>query len=168
LQQEAEVLENLNILVRKRAWVLEANSLFTRQGVRTPLNSSLNFVAIQGNYGAIQLQTIGSTQQQIFFDGVGGDPISDRVLVADNGIGGFTFEGTVWNYQVTEPKKENKGVSMRAFISTQSGAIQIDLIVNTAQNARLTISWGWGDRTVITGTLLEPSKSVVYKAFSSY
>jgi len=119
LQQEAEVLENLNILVRKRAWVLEANSLFTRQGVRTPLNSSLNFVAIQGNYGAIQLQTIGSTQQQIFFDGVGGDPISDRVLVADNGIGGFTFEGTVWDYQVTEPKKENKGVSMRAFISTQ-------------------------------------------------
>jgi len=95
LKQEAEELENLNILVHKRAWVLEANSLFNRQGIRTSLNSSLNFVAIQGNYGAIQLQTIGSTRQQINFDGVGGDPISDRVLVNDNGIGGFTFEGTV-------------------------------------------------------------------------
>jgi len=168
LEQETEEMENLNILVRKRAWALEANALFNRQGFRTALNPSLNFVAVQGNYGAIQLQTIGNTPQQINFDGVGGDPISDRVLVNDNGIGGFTFEGTIWDYQVTEPKKENKGVSLRAFISTQSGAIQIDLVVNNRQNSRLTISWGWGDRTVITGTLLEPSKSSVYKAFSSY
>ena len=168
LLKEAEELQNLNILVGKRAWVLEANALFTRQGNRSSLNSNLNFVAIQGNYGAIQLQTIGNTRQQINFDGVGGDPVSDRVLVNDNGIGGFTFEGTVWDYKVTESKKENKGVSLRAFISTQSGAIQIDLVVNNGQNSRLTISWGWGDRTVITGSLLEPSKSVVYKAFSSY
>jgi len=173
----AQALEKINNLVRRQRWVMEASVAYSRSGRSAQLNSSLNFVSVIGAHAIIQLVFQGFDQNpltsnaeyhQLGQPSVGRNPIEDRVLAVENGVGGLTFQGKVWDYDIIEPKRDNQGVTAIALFATQGGTVQVNLVVKSADRCELTTQWGWGDRLTLKGICVEPTESIVYKAYDSY
>jgi hypothetical protein len=120
--QKAQMQANyftLDTILRSRNFVLEADFLQDRNGVRVPVPSSINYIRVDSTRGI--LQTGSNT-------GVG-----------YNSIGGVTAEGKIGSWSITKDPKHL--VYMVAYsLDTQIGHYDILLTVNSVNNASATIT----------------------------
>jgi hypothetical protein len=112
--------KNVAFMIENHRFVLEANYLSGRSGANIPVNSTLNFIAIDSAKGVIQL--------------------ANSWGMGSNGLGGITVDGTVTRYKVT--KKENKrGANYTVMMSLMTSLGMYDICVWSSQN-------GYADATI--------------------
>ena len=133
----------LSIAIEKQNWVLEANSLQGKRGSSVVVNSSLNFIAVEGEEAFVQL---GSNS------GMG-----------RNGVGGVSVRGKVTKYEIK--KNDKKGTYfITIYISTAIGMYDIRLDCNNdGQIANATIQGNTSSRVTYRGIIVPVSLSSVYK-----
>jgi hypothetical protein len=148
-QQQQDIdLKKIESILASRQWVLEAHTVQDRYGNSFHLNPTINFVAVDGDNGTVQLG----------FNG----------LVGWNGVGGVTIEGNVTVYEMEKVKKNRSPrVSLR-FQGRGAGWASIDLTVNTSYQATARLLGDFGDRITFQGQLVPLSESVVYKGQSLF
>ena len=136
-----EDLQRANDLVRERQWVLETHTLFGRYGDAFPVNPSINFVAVNGDNCVIQL--------------------GFEHLIGWNGLGGVTFEGKVKSYKVYEAA-DGQGISLRAEFFGPGRNLSMFLDVSGV-NSDIRLRGNWGSRLRMSGQIVHPDESRVYK-----
>ncbi len=129
--------------IDEQMWVLEANTLAGKRGASINVNSTLNFIAVEGDEAFVQL---GSNS------GMG-----------PNGVGGVSVRGNVNKYEVN--KNEKKGTYfITLFISSAIGTFDIRLDCNSdGQIANATVQGNRSSRIQYRGVIVPLSESTVYK-----
>ncbi len=146
-QEQKEFEQALTAALAKsiddKKWVLEANSLADKRGSSIPVNSNLNFIALEGDEVFIQL---GSNA------GLGA-----------NGVGGISVRAKVTKYEVK--KNEKKGTYyFQIYTSSALGSFDIRMDCNgSGQIASATISGNTSRKVTYSGQLVPLEKSTVYK-----
>ncbi len=142
-QENAYTMQLLN----SKQWVLEAHQLQDRYGQVYNILSSLNFVGVDQEFGAIQL---GSN------DGIG-----------LNGVGGITLEGNVRKYELKEGK--NGGASLRIeILGSSAGHMSMSLHISSSGSASALVTDNFGNRLTYRGTIVSLAESSVFKGFTTY
>jgi hypothetical protein len=143
--RKAEMTANyyiLDSLFNVQSFVLEADYLQDRFGVRIPVNSNLNFIRVNGSDGVLQT---GS------YSGFG-----------YNGVGGVTASGTIGLWKIDKnPKKMIYTVYFS--LQTQIGHYDVILTVNSDNNANATITGLTPGRLTWVGHLETVNNSRVFK-----
>lgn len=146
-QEQAELSEQMaSILaasIEKQNWVLEANTLAGKKGATVNVNSTLNFIAIEGEEAFVQL---GSNS------GLG-----------RNGVGGVSVRGNVSKYEVS--KNDKKGTYfIVVIVSSALGTFDIRIDTNSdGQIANATVQGNSSNRVTYRGILVPLQSSSVYK-----
>jgi len=140
---EKALIAALAVSIDSQKWVLEANSLANKRGSSIPVNSNLNFIAIEGDEAFIQL---GSNS------GLG-----------SNGVGGVSVRARVTKYEVK--KNEKKGTYyFQIYTSSAIGSFDIRMDCNASgQIASATISGSTSKKVTYSGQLVPLDMSRVYK-----
>jgi hypothetical protein len=143
--RKAEMNANYNILdslFNARSFVLEADFLQDKLGDMMPVNSSLNFIRVNGSDGVLQT---GSYSGQGY-----------------NGVGGVTASGTIGSWKIDRnPKKMTYTVYFN--LQTQIGQYDVIMIVNSDNNATATITSTTPGRLSWVGHLKTVNNSRVFK-----
>lgn len=105
--QEAAAWAKVNQLAAEKTFVVE----FTADGKDNTLSPRLNFIYVHQDSVVIQLQS---------FPGA-----------STNGMGGFTVDGVLTDYQYSPPKKANKPIYIQFNVQSQnrSGMLNVNLTV---------------------------------------
>lgn len=142
---ERERLHGLNKeMLESRSFVLESHYLQNRYGVRIPVNSTINFVRVNGEEAVVQ---IGSDA------GLG-----------HNGVGGVTAKGRITKWVLKENEK-NRTFDLKMNILTSIGMYDITMnIGNYRASARLT-GLRPGNLT-FSGDMVALEESVIYEGRS--
>ncbi|TAJ12861.1 DUF4251 domain-containing protein [Marinilabiliaceae bacterium JC017] len=144
-RQAMEVLmaEALTISIDSQTWVLEAHTLSNKRGSSIPVNSNLNFIALEGKEAFIQL--------------------GSNTGMGPNGVGGVSVRANVTKYDVR--KNEKKGTYyIQVYASSAIGSFDIRMDANAdGQIASATIQGNTSSRIKYTGQLVPLSASTVYK-----
>lgn len=130
-------------MLKGQQFVLEANLIYDRRGLNTPVNPATNFIAVNGDRVVLQV----AFEQLVFFRG--------------NGLGGFTLEGRVSDYEINELDKSTI-LRIQTFGPGLSGT-QIWLYVSSNGNTRAEIRNISGRRFGLQGPLKTPEESRVFK-----
>jgi hypothetical protein len=141
-----EALIEFENLAEKREWVIEAHTVYDKQGESYQMNPTINFV------GAFKEETT----VQLSFNGIMGW----------NGVGGVTLDGKIGKYEYS-----NDGKSLNITMSAMGsglGIVDIFLTVSGDGNGRATVSGNWGDRITFQGRFISLEKSSVYKGSTTY
>ena len=143
-KQYEKMLEvNTSKAISSGFFVLKADQVRSRYGVVYHVNSSINFIAIQGKEAFVQL---GSES------GIGA-----------NGVGGITLKGEVTNYSV-EQDKDKGSYFIKIYTSSTAGSLTIMMQVNnTGEMSTATVTTNWGSRVDFTGTVVPVTGSRVFK-----
>ncbi|MCT4590760.1 MAG: DUF4251 domain-containing protein [Carboxylicivirga sp.] len=139
-EQQAKVLA---LAIDKKHWVLEANTLSNKRGSTVNVNSTLNFIAVEGEEAFVQL---GSNS------GMG-----------QNGVGGVSVRGKVTKYEVK--KNEKKGTYfITVYVTSALGSFDIRLDSNPdGQIANATVQGNRSSRVQYRGIIVPIPQSSVYK-----
>ena len=139
-EQMAKILA---VAIDEKQWVLEANTLAGKRGSTVNVNSSLNFVAVEGEEAFVQL---GSDSR-----------------MGQNGVGGVSVRGRVTKYEVN--KNEKKGTYfITLFVSSALGSFDIRLDCNAdGQIANATVQGNTSNRVQYRGIVVPIQQSTVYK-----
>jgi len=129
-----------------REWVLEAYTVFGKQGQSFQMDPTINFVGVDGENTTVQLS----------FNG----------LVGWNGVGGITLDGKIGKYQVSNDGK-SVSITMSA-MGSSLGVVDIFLTVSGDANGRATVSGNWGERITFQGKFVSLAESRVYKGTPRY
>ncbi|MBI9061502.1 MAG: DUF4251 domain-containing protein [Marinilabiliaceae bacterium] len=142
-EYEKNLAAALAVGIDSQKWVLEANSLSNKRGSSMPVNSTLNFIALEGDEAFIQL---GSNS------GLGA-----------NGVGGVSVRARVTKYEVK--KNEKKGTYfLQIYTSSAIGSFDIRMDCNSSgQIATATISGNTSRKVTYSGQLVPIEMSTVYK-----
>jgi len=128
--------------IDEKKWVLEADRLSNKRGQTVNVNSTLNFVAIEGKEAYVQL---------------GRD-----TGMWPNGVGGVTVRATISKYEVDVNKKGTYYIHI--FLTSAVGSFDIRIDMNsTGQMASATISGNSSKRITYSGQVVSLSGSTVYK-----
>lgn len=138
-----EMAKLLSVAIEEKQWVLEANTLANKTGASVNVNSTLNFVAVEGDEAFVQL---GSDT------GMG-----------QNGVGGVSVRGNVSKYKVS--KNEKKGTYfITLYVSSALGTFDIRLDCNAdGQIANATVQGNTSRRVQYRGVIVPLGHSTVYK-----
>jgi len=143
-KRSEQMAQAITIAVDEKQWVLEANTLAGKRGSSVVVNSTLNFIAIEGDEAFVQL---GSNS------GLG-----------QNGVGGVSVRGKVTKYEVK--KNEKKGTYfITLFVSSALGSFDIRLDSNPdGQIASASVQGSTSSgRVQYRGILVPLQLSTVYK-----
>lgn len=133
----------LVVSIDSQRWVLEANTLVNKYGNSVQVNSTLNFIAIEGDDVFIQL---GSNS------GLG-----------PNGVGGISVRGKLSSYKVNHnEKKSTYYIAVQVSSALGSYDIRIDCSED-GQMATATVQGIGPRRVTYRGELVPIEKSRVYK-----
>ncbi len=125
-----------------KLWVLEADRLSNKRGQTVNVNSTLNFVAIEGEEAYVQL---------------GRD-----TGMGPNGVGGVTVRANISKYEVNVNKKGTYYIHI--FLTSAVGSFDIRIDMNsTGQMASATISGNSSKKITYSGQVVPLSRSNVYK-----
>lgn len=149
-EEEKRKREEALILYEKyakdREWVVEAYTVFDKQGQSYQMDPTINFVGVAKDKATVQLS----------FNG----------LIGWNGVGGVTLDGQVGKY---ESSGDGKSVNINMSASGSSiGIVDIHLTVTGDGNARATVSGNWGNRITFQGNFVSLSESRVFKGTTTY
>ncbi|MBK3517228.1 DUF4251 domain-containing protein [Carboxylicivirga marina] len=146
-QQQKELSEQmalvLSIAIDGKQWVLEANTLQNKRGSSVNVNSSLNFIAIEGEEAFVQL--------------------GSNTGMGQNGVGGVSVRGKVTKYEVK--KNEKKGTYfITVYVTSALGSFDIRLDCNSdGQIANATVQGNSSRRVQYRGIIVPIPQSSVYK-----
>lgn len=133
----------LKKLVETQAFVLEANTLYTKTGQSFILNSTTDFVGFDGKNSTIQLA----------FD----------QLIAWNGVGGVTLDGSIAKMEIVDDKK-GLGFAINVTVRQKVGGVVTMIFrVSTDGNARVEMSGNFGERLTYQGRIVSLTETRVYK-----
>ena len=128
--------------IDEKKWVLEADRLSNKRGQTVNVNSTLNFVAIEGEEAYVQL---------------GRD-----TGMGPNGVGGVTVRANISKYEVDINKKGTYYIHI--FLTSAIGSFDIRIDMNsTGQMASATISGNSSKKITYNGQVVSLSRSTVYK-----
>ncbi len=135
-------------LLKSKAWVIEAHTVYDRYNQSYQLNPTINFVGIKGEEGALQLG----------FDG----------LIGWNGVGGVTIDGKVTDYEINEGKNNNSPSVNLRFRGRVVGSATISITINVSGQATARVNGDFGDRITFSGMIKSLEESSVYKGQSLF
>ena len=128
--------------IDNKTWVLEADRLANKRGESIIVNSTLNFIALEGEEAYVQ-----------FGSDSGFGP---------NGVGGVTVRANVTKYEVDHNKKGTYYIHI--FLSSAVGSFDIRIDMNsTGQMASASVQGNTSSRLNYNGRVVPLDKSTVYK-----
>jgi hypothetical protein len=143
--RRAELYANyraIDTLLRKRTFVLEANTLRGKYGDNFPVSNILNFIHVNGSNVVIQTGTPAG--------------------MGYNGVGGITAEGNMSNWKVVaDDKMLNHNVSFTTI--TGVGTYDVMISIGADATASATITGTTSGRLTYIGDLVAPYNSRIYK-----
>ncbi|WP_299229461.1 DUF4251 domain-containing protein [uncultured Bacteroides sp.] len=133
--------------ISEKDFTLEADKVVFKYGQTAFVESSTNFVSVNGDKSVVQ----------VAFNIPASGP---------NGLGGITLDGTVSNYEVKKDKKGNIQVSMNVLGTGISAMVDISLY-SGSNKASVTILPNFSsNRMTLNGIIIPSSKSRVFKGRS--
>jgi hypothetical protein len=124
------------------AFVLEADMLFDRYGQSFQVQSTINFVLIDEQFGVFQI----------------GNPFH----LSRNGVGGVTYEGSVNSYK--KSKNEKKGTYFISYtLQTTMGSFDISIDILASGKADATVRGNFGGSIRYSGRIVGLRESRVFK-----
>ncbi|MBR8534260.1 DUF4251 domain-containing protein [Carboxylicivirga sediminis] len=142
-EQSEAMAKLLAAAIDEQMWVLEANTLAGKRGASVVVNSTLNFIAVEGDEAFVQL--------------------GSNTGMGQNGVGGVSVRGNVNKYEVK--KNEKKGTYfITLYISSALGSFDIRLDCNSdGQIANASVQGNTSKRIQYRGIIVPLSESSVYK-----
>jgi hypothetical protein len=142
-KEAAENLEKLRIFADERSWVIETHTVYDRQGMGYPVNSTLNFVAVVDDKVIVQLS----------FDEVPGW----------NGVGGITMQGNISKYEVKQKEGKPINITVRGSGAVM-GTVDLQVSVNSSGQGNCTIRTATtSTRITFAGQYVNAAESRVYQ-----
>lgn len=142
--EEEQKRELTALMLEHHRFVLEADFVGDRTGSRIPVNSNINFIAIDSTHGTLQLAT----------------PYG----LGYNGLGGITLEGRISKYNLKEIQgKKSKSYSLMILIMTSLGTYDITFQISETGNTDATVRGNSMGQLKYSGKLIPIDKSRVYK-----
>ncbi len=137
-------------LLKKHYFVFQADQLYGPGGRSFPVSPTINFLAVVKNKVILQFG----------FDGVMGW----------NGVGGLTAEGFLKNYKFYPGKTVKKALMISSNISPRGGGSTpyLTMTVNNDGYAYLDIIMGRRGKITMSGQIVAPSQSSVFKGQTLY
>lgn len=133
--------------VDKRSFVIEADAVTFKNGVRLMVNSMTNFIAVDGDRGVVQISP-------------------SNFVNGPNGVGGVTVDGSISGYEVTTDRKGNVRISMNVTGAVINATVDITLYPGSDQ-AYVVVSPNFNSRTIrIEGTIVPYAHSRVIEGMS--
>lgn len=149
--QELQAQQDTRVIQEKwakdKTYVLEALQVFSKQGETFHLNSSTNFVYINGDQAILQLS----------FDG----------LIGWNGIGGITVKGRITKYEV-QLENKNKPIYIRLNIQGSTGFQDITLWISNSGSGEAQITDMQGNRIRFTGNIVSLEETSVFVGMETF
>jgi hypothetical protein len=147
-QFEKMLIANTSESIKARYFVLKADQIRGRRGDLINVNSSINFVAVEGEETYVQM---GSES------GLG-----------YNGVGGITVKGKITSFKVKQAgKHDSYNIVMNTLSS--SGNLTIMMNVNvTGETASAVVSSNWGGRVEFNGYLVPLQGSKIHKGSETF
>jgi hypothetical protein len=143
--RKAEMIQNYSImdsLLTSKSFVIEADFLQNKYGIRVPVNSHLNFIMVDDPDGVIQ---------------TGSD-----TRMGSNNVGGVTAEGSIGLWKIRKnPEKLRYMVSFNLF--TQLGNYDVTMTINAENQVLATISGSTSGKLTWIGRLNTVGNSRVFK-----
>jgi hypothetical protein len=138
-----EMAKLLRIAIDEQQWVLEANTLANKRGASVNVNSTLNFIAVEGKEAFVQL--------------------GSNTGMGQNGVGGVSVRGNVSKYDVS--KNDKKGTYfITLYVSSALGSFDIRLDCNAdGQIANASVQGNTSRRVQYRGIIVPLTHSSVYK-----
>ena len=133
-------------MIDSMGFVLEANYMANRTGVRVPVASNLNFIKIDSSYVAIQT--------------------GNNTSMGSNGVGGVTAEGSVSQWKVSKDDK-HRTFYITMEVRTNIGMYTVFMNVTSSGRATARLSGLWPGQLVWDGQLVSIGRSRTFKGRSS-
>lgn len=147
--EEEQMKKITHAMIVQKRFVMEADYVSNNRGVRLPVNSSLNFIAVDSSEGVIQLSTLSGSGY--------------------NGVGGITVEGRITDYKVDSiPTKSGLSYNLKILIMTSMGTYDIFFMISPTGYTDATIQGTTRGMLRYTGNLIPVGLSKVYKGTPSY
>lgn len=144
-QRQAEQIKLITATIESKKFVLEADQIKDRRGKLYPVNSNINFVAVDSNRAAFQL---GSAH-----------------TIGINGVGGVTIDGQISRFTIDKREKSGS-YFITITISATGGFYDVSLNVSSTGNASAQVMTLRGQRIEYSGKIVPLSLSRVHKGFS--
>jgi hypothetical protein len=145
---EAEqALIEVESMINRHRFVLEADFISGRSGSRHPVSSHLNFIRLDSADIVLQLGSMSG--------------------IGYNGVGGITVDGTVSRYEVTKKVgKRGTSYNISIYLMSSLGSYDVQLWVTGSGNADATVRGNSAGVLNYSGRLVPIDKSRVYKGSS--
>lgn len=144
-EMEAAMAAYVDSIVNADGFILEAHTLFDRYGQSFPVQSNINFVAVDREMGVFQI----------------GNPF----YIGRNGVGGVTYEGAINSYEKTH--NEKRGTYYVKFtLQTPLGHFDIDLNILSSGRADATVRGNFGGSIRYSGDIVGLQESRIFKGSS--
>jgi hypothetical protein len=132
----------VDTMIQNRMFVLEADYLENKFGIRQPVSSLLNFIRVEASDAVLQT---GSDSYE-----------------GTNAVGGVTAEGNIQNLKVTKNTKDLT-FFLRFTVMTNIGIYDVAMTIHSDKNARAEISGFGPGKLIYSGHILNPWESKAYK-----
>ncbi len=144
VQADKENTAVLMEIVESKKFVLEANTIYYKNGNSQVVSSNLNYVGFDGLNSTIEL------------------PIKE--LAGWDGVAGMTVYGKITKMEII-PYKDGVGFNVYSAVQNKGGGIVTLVIkVNSSGNARVDMSSSFGESISFHGNLIALDKSQVYRS----
>ena len=138
-----ENAQKLKAHVLSKRFVLEAHTLFNRNGNSYPISSNTNFVGFDGENSSIQLS----------FD----------QIIGWNGVGGVTIDGKIQKMEI-KGKEDQPNFTVNASVLNKGGGLVTMVFrVSSDGNARVDMNGNFGEKLSFQGRLVPLNETTVYK-----
>lgn len=132
----------LDSLLNERNFVLEADFLQDKYGMRLPVISNVNFLKVNQSSSVLQTGTVSG--------------------FGYNGVGGVTAEGKIGSWNIHKNVKDLT-YTLHFSVMTQIGSYDVILTVNSENNASATVTGLWPGKLTWVGHLYTLDNSRVFK-----
>ncbi|HEY3371652.1 MAG TPA: DUF4251 domain-containing protein [Prolixibacteraceae bacterium] len=128
-------------MIENRDFVLEADFLQDKYGIRTPVSNGINFVSVDSTEAIIQ---VGSNYR-----------------IGPNGVGGITARGQITSWKLTENKKKD-AIGLRINVMTNIGIYDLYFSISPSGQATAQLTGLRSGKLTFDGNIVPWENSSVY------
>jgi len=147
-KEREENIEMTSQMVKLHRFVLEADYLSNKYGVRIPVSSDINFIMVDSTDAVLQT----GSAFNVGFNGVGGETVSGRI--------------TKFDYKMTGKNKDSYSIQM--VVLSPIGVYDISLLINPEGYADANLRGNWSGQLNYHGRLVPLGLSKVYTGHTRY
>lgn len=144
--EDSLLYANASLALQNKNWVLEANTLQSKSGYTIQVNSTTNFIMVEGDKGTVQLASPNR--------------------VGYNGLGGITLQGNISSYNVKTDKRGSVSVDFIVIGNGINASIFITLYPGSNQGSAAVSSNTWSSKLTYNGYFFLRDDSDVYKGMA--